>query len=98
MGRRRHSTAIVFVVLTAAGVVFGTSSTATAAGHGRPGALDPTFGDGGRVFAREPSETAPSEFVAAAPGASGRVVLDLRRRTLETEQVREIEMRLPSGA
>jgi uncharacterized delta-60 repeat protein len=43
-------------------------------------------------------ETAASAFVAAAGAPGGKVVLDLRRETLRTEEVREIEMRLANGA
>lgn len=97
MGRTKYSTAVALTFLAAAGAVLGAPPDATAAGHVRAGTLDPTFGDGGRVLATKPMETAPSEFVALAGGPRGELLFDLRRRTLETEEVREIELRLADG-
>jgi uncharacterized delta-60 repeat protein len=98
MGRKGNVAVIARTVLAAGAAVLLALPGLATARPGRPGTLDLTFGRGGEVLAQEPMETAPSEFVAAASEPNGKLVLDLRRSTLETEQVREIEMRLANGA
>jgi uncharacterized delta-60 repeat protein len=97
MGRKGNAAVIGRIALTVGAAILLALPGTAAAGPGRPGALDRTFGHGGKAIAKEPMETAPSEFVAAASEPNGKLVLDLRRRTLQTEQVREIEMRLANG-
>jgi uncharacterized delta-60 repeat protein len=71
---------------------------AGAAVKARPGALDPRFGHGGVAIAKSPTETAPSEFTAAASAPDGDLILELRRTDTGGESLREIEARTPSGA
>lgn len=89
---------MLVLVLLMIAAVFAAPPGAAAAGEGRQGTVDMAFGDGGSVLAKGPMETAPSEFVAAAHGPSGRIVLELRRRTLQPGWVREVELRLANGA
>lgn len=71
---------------------------ANAAGHGRFGTLDRSFGNGGKVFARAP-KAAHSEFGAAELESDGDLVVELQREVVEREGgVREIERRLPDGS
>jgi uncharacterized delta-60 repeat protein len=69
---------------------------AGAAGGPRPGSLDPSFGRGGKVFATSPRGFARSEFVAAARGPDGDLLLDLRHEG--PGEAREIERRRPDGS
>ncbi len=71
--------------------------SAAAAARG-PGALDPSFGKGGRVVARTVQEVADSEFSAAAREPDGNLVLVLTHASTRPELVREVEMRTPAGA
>lgn len=64
-----------------------------------PGALDPTFGEGGVLLAENPADTAPSEFRAAVRLPNGDLALELhRKQSLAPREVREIELRTPAGA
>jgi uncharacterized delta-60 repeat protein len=70
-----------------------------AAGHGRPGTLDPGFGHGGKVFGMAPKAVAHSEFGAAELEDDGDLVVEVQREAVEKEEgIREIERRLPDGS
>lgn len=72
---------------------------AGAAGHGRPGTLDSSFGHGGRVFGTAPKAVAHSEFGAAELESNGDLVVELHREEVQKEgEIREIERRLPDGS
>ena len=71
---------------------------AGAATRGRPGTLDPSFGHDGVTRARSTAEHASSEFGAAAAAPGGDLFLELKRKVVGDEEVREIEARTPTGA
>jgi uncharacterized delta-60 repeat protein len=98
MGRPSNRTFAALTVLVALASTSAFTSGAAAAAHGRPGALDPSFGNQGHVLVKPPMEPAPAEFAAAAREPDGDIVLELRHSSPTEEAVREIEMRKPSGA
>jgi uncharacterized delta-60 repeat protein len=92
--RRRYLKGALALLVTAA--AFAPASLAAA--RPGPGALDPSFGHGGRVLSRSVPEVTPAEFAAPKQAANGDLVLELRRNTHGDGTIREIEMRLPGGA
>lgn len=75
------------------------AAPAGAAGQGRPGTLDPSFGHGGKVFGKAPKAVARSEFGAAELEDDGDLVVELQREAVERDEgIREIERRLPDGS
>jgi uncharacterized delta-60 repeat protein len=85
------------VALIALATVWAAAPRALADGH-KGGALDPSFGEGGRVVAKVIPEGLQSEFSAAATEPDGDLVFVLTHQTLGGELVREVEMRTPAGA
>jgi uncharacterized delta-60 repeat protein len=89
----------LFVWLVVAAALIGTGAFAPRAGATPgPGSLDPSFGDGGHVFARTATEPAAGEFTAAAREPDGDLVVETRYVGVGEESVREIQMRNPTGA
>jgi uncharacterized delta-60 repeat protein len=102
MGRSSNRIFVAPAMLVAALVaIVGVGALAPPAGaapHSRPGALDPSFGDGGRVLVKPPLEPTPAEFSGAGREPDGDLVLEMRHTSPSEDGVREIEMRKPSGA
>lgn len=72
------------------------AAPAGAAGQGRPGTLDPSFGRGGKVFGTAPKAVEHSEFGTADLDGNGNLIVELQREGTQNE-FREIERRLPDG-
>ena len=92
----RRALLILFSVTVVAAVVFG-PALASAAGRSAVGALDPTFGNGGRVVADPPTEPARSHFEVMASEPDGRLVLRLQPEPNTGYKGQEIEMRTAAG-
>jgi len=89
----------MFAALAVVAVLIGAGAFVPRAGAAPgPGSLDPSFGDGGSVFAKTVSESAPGEFAAAAREPDGDLVVETRYTGVAEEPVREIQLRTPTGS
>ncbi len=70
----------------------------TAGAKAGPGALDPSFGNGGVATAKSIGEASPTEFAGAVVAANGDVVLEARHSEEGAEPSREIQALTPGGA
>jgi uncharacterized delta-60 repeat protein len=97
MGRPSNRKWAVLAVLIALATAWAAAPRALADAH-KAGALDPSFGAGGRVVAKVIPEVLPSEFVGAATEPDGDVVFVMTHQNLGVGSTREIQMRTPAGA
>jgi uncharacterized delta-60 repeat protein len=97
MRRPSNRERAVLLVLIALASAWAAAPRALADGH-KAGALDPSFGKGGRVVAKAIPEALRSEFSAAATEPDGDLVFVLTHQILGGEFVKDVEMRTPAGA
>jgi uncharacterized delta-60 repeat protein len=97
MGRSNNRFLSVLAVLVAS-IGFGAFAPRVGAAPHGAGSLDPSFGEGGRVFASSVAEASPGDFGAAAREPNGDLVVESRYRGIAEEPVREIQLRTPGGA